>query len=180
MIDQLATATAVLASLIAAVSDLRAYRIPNRLTIPLLFSGLAYCLLTSGWWGLAASGAGAALGFGTLVGLYLAGGMGAGDVKLMTGLGAWLGPLMISDVLLTSCLVAGVYALVLLVGKRLQRGPREDRYWPGWRKCLQPGLAGGELAELAASPGRRRRLIPFGLVIFVGLLTTLARTHGLI
>lgn len=174
MLNHLPIAMAVVASLIAALTDLRYYRIHNLLTIPLLFSGLVYWLLISGWWGLATSGGGAIVGFGTLIGLYLAGGMGAGDVKLMAGLGAWLGPALVSDVVLASCLAAGLYALGLLAWARLRKCPHEGSSGHGWRPNLRPGTAGDELVRLAAGPAKRRRLIPFGFVILVGLLTSLA------
>lgn len=167
------TSMVLAACLVAAVTDLWCYRIHNLLTIPLLFLGLAYWLGLAGGWGLAASLSGAGVGFVALFGLYLAGGMGAGDVKLMAGLGAWLGPAMISHVLLASCAVGGVYGLGLLVWNRL-RPPTEDE---ACRKCsgsiFGRRLQGEELARLTRSPTRRRQLIPYGPVIFIGLLATL-------
>jgi prepilin peptidase CpaA len=55
------------------------------------------------------------IGFGTLFLLWILGGGGAGDVKLMGALGVWLGARMVTQVLFVSVLfvwLAAVFALV--------------------------------------------------------------------
>ena len=59
-------------------------------------------------------------GFAALIILYLVGGMGAGDVKLMAALGAWLGMPLTFYVFIASSLAAGIYSIcymVVLTGK---------------------------------------------------------------
>ena len=76
---------------VAVVTDLRSFKIYNALTLPLVVWGLAYHGINAGFAGLADSAAGMAVGFGVFFVVFLLGGMGGGDVKLMAGVGAWLG-----------------------------------------------------------------------------------------
>ncbi len=75
----------------AAVSDLRTRRIPNLLTLPALLLGLGYQAAFFGWAGLADAGLAFVMGFGILFVLWLIGGGGGGDAKLMGALSVWLG-----------------------------------------------------------------------------------------
>lgn len=82
---------AIGASLAAAFWDLKERRIPNSLTIPVLAGGLCWWMLQAGPAGLAESlTAAGALALPYLV-LFLFAGGGAGDVKMMAAVGAWLG-----------------------------------------------------------------------------------------
>ena len=76
----------------AAIIDGRSLRVPNWLTYHFLVGGLIFAFWRGGSPLLLSSLAGAAVGLMTLLPLYSIGGMGAGDVKLMAGLGAWIGP----------------------------------------------------------------------------------------
>lgn len=161
---------ALVAAFAAAVTDLWKYRIYNALTWPLLASGLAYHSMANAGHGLTISAIAACIGLIPLAALYLLGGMGAGDVKLMAGLGAWLGPGTIAEVLLASCIAAGIYSLVLLLGNAF--APRPARL-----AAEQPRDVIAEtddrLSSLLAAADRRRRMLPFGLMIFAGLVYTL-------
>ncbi|MBD3672510.1 MAG: prepilin peptidase [Planctomycetaceae bacterium] len=75
----------------ATVSDLRTRQIPNGLNLAALILGLVFQYLSHGWEGLGNSGLGFVLGFGTFFVLWLTGGGGGGDAKLMGALGVWLG-----------------------------------------------------------------------------------------
>jgi prepilin peptidase CpaA len=76
-----------------AWGDVRTRRIPNYLTLGTALAGLGFQFGVHGWQGLGQGFFGLALGFALLIGFYLKGGMGAGDVKALAALGAWLGPL---------------------------------------------------------------------------------------
>src|SRR5262249_14558706 len=78
------------ASLVAAVMDLWKFKVYNALTVPLFLTGLAYHFAAGGVHGLLGSLSGALFGFAVLIVAYAMGGMGAGDVKLMAAIGAWL------------------------------------------------------------------------------------------
>jgi len=69
--------------IIAAITDFRSRIIPNWLTLPAIVGGLAYHAAVNGLSGFIFGLEGVLLGFALLILFYLAGGMGAGDVKLL-------------------------------------------------------------------------------------------------
>lgn len=77
---------------VACVVDLRTRRIPNWLTLGAAAVALAFHLATGGVSGVERSVGGWSVGVALLIVSYALGGMGAGDVKLVGALGAWLGP----------------------------------------------------------------------------------------
>ena len=77
--------------ILAAWIDGKELRVPNWITFPMVLSGLVYSTCVGGFGGLGAGLLGMCVGLLTLMPLYAVGGMGAGDVKLMAGIGAWLG-----------------------------------------------------------------------------------------
>lgn len=112
----------VLAILAAAtVTDLRARRIPNGLTLGGAAVGLIASSAAYGLDGTLASAAGWLVGFGLLLPLFLARGLGAGDVKLIAALGALKGPEFVFFTCLWSAVAGGLFALVgLLRSRRLK------------------------------------------------------------
>src|SRR5262249_9056103 len=108
-------AVVVVAVVIAALTDLRSYKVHNALTLPLLVSGLIYHGIVGGAPGLASSAYGAMIGLGLLFLFFLMGGMGGGDVKLMAGIGAWLGWQVTVVIVALASIAAGLYAFVLMI-----------------------------------------------------------------
>lgn len=80
-----------LAIAIAVRQDLAAHRISNALTGGMLLAGMLTQSVFNGFDGLLDAFAGAGVGLVCLLPFYLGRGMGAGDVKLMCGVGAFLG-----------------------------------------------------------------------------------------
>jgi prepilin peptidase CpaA len=102
------TITLVLA---ATITDLRSRRIPNVLVLPFLLLGLASSAVTRGWSGLGQSVLGVLLAIGFLGLSCFLGGMGMGDLKLCTAIGAWIGPSQLLIALVMTTLIGGVMAL---------------------------------------------------------------------
>jgi prepilin peptidase CpaA len=101
----------LLLSLWMAVSDIRTKRIPNYLTFGCALAGLGYQLGAHGWAGGVGALLGTVTGVALLIVAYWMGGMGAGDVKALAALGAWLGPLQ--TLYLFCCMaIAGVPLIV--------------------------------------------------------------------
>lgn len=106
---------AVAVALVACVTDLRSRRIPNLLTFSAAVAGLGYHAL-AGWSALAGSLGGLVLGLLLFLPIYLLRGMGAGDVKLLGALGAWLSPASIAWVAAYASIAGGVFAIVVALG----------------------------------------------------------------
>jgi prepilin peptidase CpaA len=98
--------------LLICISDTLYTKIPNLLTCSVAVVGFIFNFSQSGLPGLAFSVLGLALGLGLFLWPFLAGGMGAGDVKALAGLGALLGPGAIFQVFLYTAFVGGVMAIV--------------------------------------------------------------------
>ncbi len=163
------------ATVIAAATDLRSFKVYNALTFPLILGGPLVSLVLGGWTGLQASLAGAALGFAVLVVCFALGGVGAGDVKLLTGLGAWLGPALTVQVFVASALAGGAYALGLLALSGGVARAGFEAMTLGRRLLTPGGWAPTEvsLAEEVRRPDRRRRLIPFAAMTCLGFFAVL-------
>lgn len=112
--DALQHIVLVLVLAAATVIDLRERRIPNRLTYPAMILALAWHAALSGPQGLWASACGLGVGLGLMLVPFLMGVMGAGDVKLMAAVGAFLGPAGALTAFVFTSLAGGVYALAVL------------------------------------------------------------------
>jgi prepilin peptidase CpaA len=100
---------------ISSIHDVRGRRIPNRVTGPAVAAGLLLHAIAGGWGGLGESALAGLLAGGIFLLFRFAGGMGAGDVKLMAAVGciAGLSPLVL---LVTSAAVfGGVLALAIAI-----------------------------------------------------------------
>ncbi len=100
---------------IAAVFDIRFRRIPNWLVLAGIVAGCIWNVYSSGFTGLGRSAAGLGLGFALYFPLYLIRARGAGDVKLLAAVGAITGPANCLWIFLTTAIVGGIIAVVLLL-----------------------------------------------------------------
>jgi prepilin peptidase CpaA len=163
--------------LAAAALDLRTRRLPNWLTVPAFAAGLVFHTATGGWAGLGLSLGGFATGFGILLVLWLIGGGGGGDVKLMGALGAWLGPLPILGVFFGSALLAMVGMLLLLVITLSQEGYSRARKQyvvrrTGGGTAAIAGVASAGDPALAAKRARARAM-PYAVPVALATLLAL-------
>jgi prepilin peptidase CpaA len=97
----------------AAVCDLSTRRIPNVLTLGAALAALSVRSYADGWSGAESSLAGWLVGVACFFPFFALGGMGAGDVKLLGALGAWLGPQPAVWVALYGSIAGGVIAIVV-------------------------------------------------------------------
>jgi prepilin peptidase CpaA len=146
---------------VAARVDLRTRRIPNRLTGPLLLCGLLWGLgCTAGLFGTPSLAVSRGIGdslLGALVSslpfliLWLGLGAGAGDAKLMMGIGAWLGVSAGLFALLGTALAGGLLVVAW--------GLREGRLWATFANLPRAAV---DLVYVLRGPGRmddRRELV---------------------
>jgi prepilin peptidase CpaA len=162
-------AVALTAGLAACITDIRARRIPNWLTGSVALSGLmAHAVLPSGD-GFLPSLAGLALGLLVYLPIYLLGGMGGGDVKLVAALGAWLGVPAVFWVAVNGAMAGGVLGVVVALRAAylatLVRNLRTlFQYW--WLVGPRP------LGTLTLERGTGPRLA-YAVPIFVGTVVTI-------
>ena len=153
------------AALTAAVWDAATHRIPNPLTGIVVASGLAAAAVRGGWAGTADTLCGAMILGLPFVVLFVLGGGGGGDAKLMAGLGAWLGmgnavPALVA-VMLSGAVLGLVYAgargkLAAVIGHLRAIGG----------SLILWGATRGE--EIPAETGPVAVAFPYGVSIFVG------------
>lgn len=175
-IDLLPLIAVALATLAASVTDLWKFKIYNVLTLPMLIIGIIVSACLGGWGGLSSSLLGAGLGFGLLVIFFAAGGVGAGDVKLLTAVGAWLGPYLTYQVFTASALFGGLYALILVFRRVGVLGLMVEVI-AARQTLLSPGSWKRPTASIEAEvqrPDRRQRLVPFALMTCLGYFATMA------
>jgi prepilin peptidase CpaA len=98
---------------LAAGWDLRERRIPNWITLLLIVSGFARCCILRGTPGPGTAALGMLAGAAIPFALFAIGALGAGDVKLMAGVGAWVGPVPALAVFL----IAGVVGMVVVLAQ---------------------------------------------------------------
>lgn len=164
------------AGCLAAFIDIRSFKIPNYITLPLLLAGVLFHAFVPSGQGASFGLVGAAIGFGSLILFYVLGGVGAGDVKLMAAMGAWLGSSAIVALFLVAALFLGLYAASLA-------------YWQGrlWKDCVKATLIlrqgmtifkhlgpDERVEEVAGRVGSRKRLIPYAVMVLGGLVVLLA------
>ncbi|HEY0757646.1 MAG TPA: prepilin peptidase [Acidisarcina sp.] len=114
-------AASLTCALTGAFFDVKSRRVPNRLTGPALLLGLLLHLFCGGWRGLGSAAAAGLIAGAVFLVFYLAGGMGAGDVKLMAAVAALAGLPHVTPLLLLTAIAGGVLAVGLaLLHGRLQ------------------------------------------------------------
>jgi prepilin peptidase CpaA len=166
------------AVLLTAVIDLWKLKVYNLVTLPLLLSGVVYHGLADGGSGVVQSLLGVLFGIAILGVFFCMGGMGAGDVKLLAAIGAWLCLPLTFWVFVASALASGIYAIVLIV-----RYGRIAQTWVNLKiiyyrmATVARHLGADDHVESAVSQNdRRKRVIPFAAMVAIGVLALLAYT----
>lgn len=151
---------------LATYCDLRYHRIPNALSIGGAVAGFILYLHGFGGQGALLALGGIGVGLGLFLPLYALGGMGAGDVKLMAAVGAFLGPAQTALAVGLSLIAGGVLALVvLLVRGGLMRALA--RYGSTFRTLIYTGRPGLSYVPPAAGEAAASRF-PYALAIALG------------
>ncbi len=152
--------------IVAAYIDGKELRVPNWITFPMVAAGLIFNIWTGGWEGLGIGVLGMIVGLACLLPLYAVGGMGAGDVKLMAGVGAWLG---VKTTFYAFC-VSTVVGAVMAVAMVLYRKSFQKHYanflmiLTEWMQIKNPR----ELSNIAAERKSSMLLLPYGIPICIG------------
>jgi prepilin peptidase CpaA len=150
-----------LALAVAVVTDVRHYKIPNALTFPLLLSGGLYQVFSPFGQGIGYCVLGFLVATLPLLVMHFRGAMGAGDVKLVAGLGVWLGPVIGINGVFITLSVHAIFSLFVLAMQR--------RMFVAWHamRDTESLLASPSASNL---PNELTR-IPFSLGIAIGFLS---------
>ncbi len=154
----------LLFSLWIAGMDLACRRIPKYLTLMATVAGLGFQTGHRGLPGLLDGLAGTGLGFCLLLWPYLKGGMGAGDVKALAALEAWLGLGDILQLFIYMGLSGGLIIIMVLGWQ----GRLRDKIRQGLAHLVNRALCGSR-AEVTASAAPQRLEIPYGPALALGM-----------
>jgi prepilin peptidase CpaA len=143
---------AILVGLAASVNDLKNREIADWIPVTALVAGLGWQIGQHGWMGALYALGGAAAGFAAFLAFYLMGGMGGGDIKLMTGFGALLGAGRLVEAALWTAGVGGLFAIAVLA-------------WRAGMQWVRPGPA--------IAIGSDADSIPYAPAIAVGVWLSL-------
>ena len=152
--------------IVAAYIDGKELRVPNWITFPMVLAGLVYSGWTGGWEGLQSGLIGMVVGLATLLPLYAVGGMGAGDVKLMAGIGAWLGPAVTWNAFCVSVVVGAIMAVLMVLWRKSWKKHYGNFLMIAmeWMSVKNPK----ELSKIAAERKPQMLLLPYGIPICIG------------
>ena len=163
---------------VAAAIDGCKLKVPNWITFPLILSGWIYSGIAFGWAGVGYSLLGTAAGLGMLLPLYAIGGMGAGDVKLLAGVGAWVWTTVTLYSFCLSAVIGGVIALAMIAWRKAWQ-KHQSQFWMILSEIItirQPE----RLAAIAAGRKSSMLLLPYGIPIAIGTILYFAWSGMLI
>jgi prepilin peptidase CpaA len=165
----LATGAALVIGAAACATDLHSRRIPNWLTFGAAATAFAVEFMANGQAGVQHAASGWAVGLFLFMPLFLLGGMGAGDVKLLAALGAWVGPEGAFWLAIYSSMAGGVMAVAVALHHGYLRTAFNNiaalgRFW--WYFGPRPMTA--LTLERATAPK-----LAYAVPMFVGVMVTL-------
>lgn len=151
---------------VAAIIDGKILKVPNWLTFPFILCGWFHGALYGGWAGFGYSLLGTFVGMMLLLVLRAVGGMGAGDVKLLAGVGAWLGAATTWWAFLATAVVGGVMAAVMIL-----TSGQWQKHWAMAHQILHEWVTIRDPEKLASIARERKptmRLLPYGIPMAIG------------
>lgn len=151
--------------LVATITDIRSRKVYNWLTFPAMILALVLNLMDQGWSGLGLSCFGLLVGGALFVPVFIFDdGMGAGDIKLMAVVGAFMGWKFSINAALYAVLIGGVLALIILLihGELWESLKNIARFI---RSLVIPKLAMEKLSK--------KHRLPYAVCIACGVLATL-------
>jgi len=166
-------ACVVVFTLTAAVIDVRTRRLPNWLTVSAFVAALVFHTVTGGLVGLGGSLAGFAVGFSILLVLWLIGGGGGGDVKLMGAVGAWMGWRMTFAVFLLSTCFAVLGSILMMTVLAAKHGVKHVKRRHGLQG-RDMKTTGKQSEEARLHQKQKRRLLPYALPVALSVWLVLA------
>jgi len=158
--------------IVAAVIDGKILKVPNWLTFPFIICGWLHWTMQDGMTGLGWSLLGTFVGMMLLLVLRNVGGMGAGDVKLLAGVGAWLGIVVTLYAFAATAIVGGIMAAFMIF-----KSGQWEKHWAmahqilhEWKTVRNPE----KLAKIARERKPNMHLLPYGIPMAIGSIAYFA------
>lgn len=179
----------------AAVIDWWKFKVPNKLTFPLVISGWILGLLNNfelvpngsfnGQGGLGGALMGTLLAMALMIPIYAIGGMGAGDVKMTMGFGSWIGAFYGSEgswiIVYAFCagtIVGGIIALGMIAVRRQFKENREHV-----KEIVSDLIHAKSIVDVADRANNRRsrwHRLPYGVPLCIGFVGYLVYMYATI
>ena len=153
---------------VAAVIDGLYLKVPNKITYPLIVAGWMYSLAVGGFVGLGWSLAATFFGLALLFGLHLIGGMGAGDVKLLAGIAAFVHIEHTWYIFVATTIVGAIMALI-----QIGLSGQWMKHWTQAQAILHEIVTvrdADKLYEISQERKPRMRLLPYGIPMTVAAI----------
>lgn len=167
--------------------DVRARRIPNAVVFPGALAGLAlHALLPAGaglaglfgspmgGLGLVSALGGLGLGLAVLLPMYALRLMGAGDVKLLAMVGAFVGAGQILAVALVTLAAGGILALAFAAAQ----GKLRSLLGNAWQMMVFTGMSGLTGRPLVAAPSAASGRLPYAVAIAAASVACVLWLHA--
>ena len=172
MVKLFTPAALIFAVLVALLFDVHWNRIPNALTLGATVTGVALNAAVLGGKGALIASAGVGVGLLILCPGYLLRTTGAGDVKLMAAIGAFLGPFWVLVAGILSILVGSLIAAAFALSTLISRSAIAP--WPRYKLMLQTMVSTGRVSYVPPAEGEvMGRKFPFAVSIAIGTTLTL-------
>ena len=158
--------------IVAAVIDGAILKVPNWLTFPFIMCGWIHCTIQGGFSGLGLSLLGTFVGMMLLLVLRNVGGMGGGDVKLLAGVGAWLGTIVTLYAFAATAIVGGIMAMFMIwkSGNWTKHYAMALQILEEWKTVKKPS----ELSKIARERKPTMYLLPYGIPMAIGSIAYFA------
>lgn len=158
-------------TLLITYYDVGHRRIPNKVVLIILASGLLINTAFNQWHGLSSAVLGCLLAFGLMLLLYFFGALGAGDVKLFGAIGSLIGVQLVLQTFVIVVFCGGLLALVSMFYTGTAKVTMQ-RVWV----ILVGFLPGWKIPRYEVTPDRHT--IPYGVAITLGTLISLVFFPG--
>ena len=158
--------------IVAAIIDGAILKVPNWLTFPFIACGWIHWSIQDGFSGLGFSLLGTFVGMTLLLVLRNVGGMGGGDVKLLAGVGAWLGAVVTLWAFAATAIVGGIMAIIMIwkTGNWMKHYAMAMQILEEWRTVRTPS----KLSKIARERKPNMYLLPYGIPMAIGSIAYFA------
>lgn len=159
--------------IICVVTDIRERKIYNSILYPILCASWILHLVVDGTSGLIGSLQGTVVGLGILLIPFFLGGMGAGDVKLLSVIGAIKGVQFVLMASLYMAFAGGIMAIIVLLFRKGTKARIMQAMY------IVHGLTNGVKLPLPNEKEGLKTVFPYGIAIAAGAIFQTFRPGGL-